>query len=138
MSIERMSPQTRFLLTLTMFVASGCVYYSQPILPEIAASLGVSHLQAGLISSVTLFGFGLGLLLIAPLADVLDKRNLMVTLLGVDGLLFATAAFSHRFSIFLATSLLIGMSAISGQIAIPYVARLSAPHERGRNLGALL
>jgi predicted MFS family arabinose efflux permease len=121
-----------------MFVASGCVYYSQPILPQIADSLGVSHVQAGLISSVTLLGFGLGLLLVAPLADVLDKRNLMVSLLSVDGMLFATAAFSHQFSVFLATSLLIGMSAISGQIAIPYVARFSAPHERGRNLGTLL
>src|SRR6476660_5540884 len=77
MSHRPMSYQTRFLLTLTMFVASGCVYYSQPILPQIADSLGVSHLQAGLISSVTLLGFGLGLLLVAPLADVLDKRKLM-------------------------------------------------------------
>ena len=67
MSHRPMSSKTRFLLTLTMFVASGCVYYSQPILPQIADSLGVSHLQAGLISSVTLLGFGLGLLLVAPL-----------------------------------------------------------------------
>ena len=138
MSHESMSGRTRFFLTLTMFVASGCVYYSQPILPQIADSFGVSHLQAGLISSVTLLGFGLGLLLVAPLADVVDKRNLMVTLLGIDGVLFATAAVSKHFSLFLASSLLIGISAISGQIAIPYVARLSAPHERGRNLGTLL
>src|SRR5215471_14269045 len=113
MSHESMSLRTRFFLTLTMFVASGCVYYSQPILPQIADSLGVSQVQVGLISSLTLLGFGLGLLLVAPLADVLDKRNLMVTLLTVDGALFATAAVSHQFSVFLATSLLIGMSAIS-------------------------
>src|SRR5215468_707236 len=138
MSHVSMSARTRFLLTLTMFVASGCVYYSQPILPQIADWFSVSHVQAGLISSMTLFGFGLGLLLVAPLADVLDKRNLMVSLLGVNGTLFAIAAFSKHFTIFLAASLLIGMSAIAGQIAIPYMARLSAPHARGRNLGVLL
>jgi predicted MFS family arabinose efflux permease len=114
------------------------VYYSQPILPQIAESLGVSQVKAGLISSATLLGFGLGLLLVAPLADVLEKRRLMVTLLWVDGVLFATAAFSRNFTVFLAVSLLTGVSAISGQIAIPYVARLSAPNERGRNLGVLL
>ena len=138
MEQQSMSSQTRWLLTLTMFVASGCVYYSQPVLPQIADSLGVSHVQAGLISSATLLGFGLGLLLVAPLADVLEKRRLMVTLLWIDGALFAIAAISHNFGVFLAISFFTGMSAISGQIAIPYVARLSAPQERGRNLGTLL
>ncbi|KTC40994.1 hypothetical protein AO265_08700 [Pseudomonas sp. ABAC61] len=50
-------------------------YLLQPVLPAVATTLGIDLASAGLIAASTQIGYMLGILLIVPLGDVLDKRT---------------------------------------------------------------
>lgn len=67
------------LFTLFATVAAGMAmasnYLLQPVLPAVAATLGIDLASAGLIAASTQIGYMLGILLIVPLGDVLDKRS---------------------------------------------------------------
>ena len=70
------------LLVLIMAAATGlavaCNYYAQPLLPTIGMAFGVSAAQCGLIVTCAQVGYGLGLLLIVPLGDLMERRGLVV------------------------------------------------------------
>lgn len=54
------------------------LYYAQPIVELIAPQIGLSSANASLIVSLTQFGYALGLLLLVPLADLMENRRLVV------------------------------------------------------------
>lgn len=56
-------------------VAAGS-YLAQPLVPVIAHDLGVRPSLAGLMVTFGQIGYCVGLLLIAPLADLLENRRL--------------------------------------------------------------
>ena len=57
--------------------AVGNLYWAQPLLDEVAADLHASSSLAGLLVTVTQVGYALGILLVVPLGDVLDRRRLV-------------------------------------------------------------
>ena len=64
-------------LTLLFAIAGGAavgnLYWSQPLLGVIAESLGISTGSAGLLVTVTQVGYALGVFLIVPLGDVVNR-----------------------------------------------------------------
>lgn len=138
MQTPALKPSVRWLLAATVFFGCGIPYYSQPCLSQIAQSAGISQLQMGSLSSLTLAGFVVGLILIVPLADVWEKRRLLVGLFLAESVFLVLFSRSTSYGLFLFSSLGIGLSAVVSQVAIPYVARLSPAKERGRNLGIVL
>lgn len=62
-------------------LAVGNLYYAQPLLDTIGRTFGVSEAGASLIVTVTQFGYAAGLVFIAPLADLLENRRLIATVL---------------------------------------------------------
>lgn len=138
MTPQHLPLRSKIVLTFTVFVCSGCIYFSQPLLARLAQAFSVSQLQAGTITTATLLGFVSGLLFVVPLADVLDKKRLILGLLAANAVLFCVLAACQHFAMFVGVSFLLGFTAMGSQIVIPYVARLSGPHERGRNLGMVL
>lgn len=72
---------SRALVTLLAFCCGAIVaniYYAQPIVGLIAPDLGLSGERASLIVSLTQLGYALGLLLLVPLADLVENRRLMI------------------------------------------------------------
>lgn len=142
--MEDAAPQpqlTKWLVTLFAFCCGAIVaniYYAQPIIALIAPELGLSERVASLIVSVTQVGYGLGLLFLVPLGDVLEnKRLILITvLLGVVSLVAAASA--QTASIFLLVSLLIGICSVSVQMLIPLAAHLSPDAVRGRVVGNIM
>ena len=67
-------------------VASGLAvadnYYLQPLLALIGADLGASSVAVGAVSALALLGYALGLLLVVPLGDIVDRRPLVTGILG--------------------------------------------------------
>src|SRR4051812_942143 len=79
-------------------LAVGCglavanLYFAQPLLADLAREFGVPAGQMGLAATLSQVGYGLGLLLIVPLGDALERRGLIVAmLLAVTGALLAVA-----------------------------------------------
>jgi predicted MFS family arabinose efflux permease len=73
-----------WLLTIAAGMAVANLYYSQPLLPDIAHSFSISASQAGFLGTLTQLGYGLGLLLIVPLGDSRERRPLIVLLLLLE------------------------------------------------------
>jgi MFS transporter, YNFM family, putative membrane transport protein len=69
------------------------VYVTQPLLPMIAESFGVSALQAGWSFTITTLTLGLSLLFYGPLSDALGRRGIM--LLSMSGATLTTLALSQ-------------------------------------------
>jgi predicted MFS family arabinose efflux permease len=78
-------PRSRVLLfAVACGLAVANVYYAHPLLDAIADSFGVAPASIGVVVTVTQIGYGVGLLLLVPLGDVLDRRRLIVTQLLVS------------------------------------------------------
>lgn len=130
--------------TLVLFLAFSCgaivanIYYAQPIIELIAPSIGLSNGGASLIVSLTQIGYALGLLLLVPLADMLENRRLVLTITLVTALALVTAGYAEQPAAFLLLSLLIGVSSVSVQILVPLAAHLSPEASRGRVVGNIM
>ncbi|MGS0943108.1 MFS transporter [Pseudomonas luteola] len=114
------------------------LYYSQPIIELIAPAVGLSEHDASLIVSLTQIGYALGLLLLVPLADLLENRRLMVITVLASAVMLMAAGLSTQPSVFLVVSLLIGISSVAVQILIPLAAHLAPEQSRGRIVGTIM
>lgn len=125
-----------------MSVATGLAvagnYYAQPLLPAMARDLGLSAASAGAIVTTAQLGYALGLLLIVPLGDLLERRRLIVamTLLAAAGLL-VTALSPVAAGVFVGTALA-GLFSVVAQLLVPLAATLAAPERRGKVLGTVM
>jgi predicted MFS family arabinose efflux permease len=132
-------PVSRFLIGL-MAVSAGItvanIYYNQPILKEIAADLGSTDSQAGMVSMLSQIGYGLGLFFLTPLGDKINKKKLIISLqiLLIGALLLVT--FTHNIFQLWALSLLISMFSVSVQVIMPMAAGLDSQN-RGKNVGTI-
>jgi predicted MFS family arabinose efflux permease len=113
------------------------VYYAQPLLDAISVDFAISHAAVGAVIAATQAGCALSLLLLVPLGDRLDRRQLMLSQLF--GLIVALTGVGFSMS---ASALLLGMLAVGllgtamTQGLIAYAAAVAAPAERGRIVGA--
>lgn len=114
------------------------LYYSQPIIELIAPAVGLSEHDASLIVSLTQIGYALGLLLLVPLADLLENRRLMVITVLASAVMLMAAGLTTQPSVFLVVSLLIGVSSVAVQILIPLAAHLAPEQSRGRIVGTIM
>jgi predicted MFS family arabinose efflux permease len=126
---------------ITLLLAAACglivanLYYAQPLVGPISASLGLSPEAAGLIVTMTQMGYVVGLLLIVPLGDLVENRKLILCVIGMAALALFGAALSMQPLQFLFAALLIGLGSVAVQILIPYAAHLAPESARGRVVG---
>ncbi len=128
-------------LTLLFAVAGGAVvanlYWSQPLLTVIAKDLGAPASTAGWLVTATQIGYAVGVLLIVPLGDVVDRRRLVpVTILAAAGALVLCAAAPTMGLLLVAISLL-GLTTIGGQLLIPLAGDLAQAARRGAVVGTV-
>jgi predicted MFS family arabinose efflux permease len=132
-------PQLPRLMVLLFAIAAGLavanVYYAQPMLHLMAAEFGIPKGSAGIIVTVTQIGYGLGLLLIVPLGDVLNRRKLISGQMLLSVLALMIIGFAHHRFVFFTGMVLLGLLAVVTQVLVAYSATLAAPSERGRVVG---
>jgi predicted MFS family arabinose efflux permease len=139
---ERVEKSVSTWITMILAVACGLIaanlYYTQPLIESISSNIGLSSEAAGLIVTLTQIGYGIGLLFIVPLGDLLENRKLVVTLLILTSIVLIIAAEARSAALFLAASLFIGVGSVAAQILVPYAAHLSPEKTRGRNVGNVM
>ncbi|WP_127088686.1 MFS transporter [Aquabacter cavernae] len=126
------------LLALAGGVAVANLYYAQPLLAPIGASLGMPPAAAGLAMTVTQVGYGLGMLLVVPLGDRFENRRLIVTAFMVVSVALLCAGLARSPAVFLAAAFVCGLSACVAQVIVPFASHLSAPEARGRAVGNVM
>ena len=129
-------------MVLLMSVATGIAvagnYYAQPLLNTIATEFGVSFAQAGGIVTTAQLSYGAGLLLLVPLADLLEQRRLIVVMSMLAALGLLLSGFAPSLPWLLAGTALTGLCSVVAQVLVPFAATLAEPEQRGRVVGTVM
>lgn len=125
-----------------MAVIAGAVitniYCTQPILPLIAAEWGVGLTTVDLVAGAALLGFATGLALLLPLGDRFDRRKLVLAQIALAFCFASGAALAPGIWALIAVSFGLGIVSCVPQQLVPFAAVMSAPAQRGRNVGTVV
>jgi len=125
------------LFAIACGLAVGNVYYAQPLLDAMADAFAMSPATIGIVITLTQIGYGIGLVLLVPLGDLLNRRRLIVTqtLLSAAALLMIALAPDSAWLLLGMT--LTGLLAVMTQVLVAYAATLAIPAQRGRVVGVV-
>lgn len=136
------NPQLSNRLLLVMACSGGLVvanlYYCQPLLVEMGAALHLSSSQVAAVPTSTQLGYALGILLLVPLGDKLERRSLIVGMSLVVAVLLGWLASTHSPGQLTAASFAVGCASVTAQLLVPLAAGLAEPAERGRVVGTVM
>ena len=125
-------------LAIAACLTVGNIYFLQPLLPGVARSFGATPRDVGLIPMLTQVGYGLGMLVFVPLGDIVERRGLMLVLLGAVSVALLGCAAAPSLPLLAGTSFLVGFTTVVPHVAVPLAAHLAPPAERGRVLGFMM
>jgi predicted MFS family arabinose efflux permease len=134
-------PVDRRLIAL---LAIGCgatvanLYYAQPLLEAIAGHFHVSDGTAGLLVTISQVAYGLGIVFLSPLSDLVDRRRLVATLLVVTCLAAAGAAAAPQFGVLALAIGIASATSVVAQILVPFASTLAPDEERGQVVGLVM
>ncbi|MBC3776505.1 MFS transporter [Pseudomonas sp. SWRI99] len=126
-----------FLFAITCAMAVANVYFAQPLLESIAASLEVSSGTIGVVVTATQAGYALGLLLIVPLGDLLNRKKLILSQLLLSAAALCAVATAQDWVTLLGAMALVGLMAVLVQVVVAYAAALASPEQRGATVGTV-
>ncbi|MFJ9554289.1 MFS transporter [Nocardiopsis sp. NPDC101807] len=127
----------RTILAVVCAVAVSTVYAIQPVLEAAGADLGMAPAALGRLAAAGQLGYFAGLILLVPLGDAVDRRRLLTRLLALVAAGAGTTALAPNGAVATAGLATAGFFAVVVQVAVAHVASVSAPGERGRNIGAV-
>ncbi|HDY98979.1 MAG TPA: MFS transporter, partial [Pseudomonas sabulinigri] len=137
-SDHHISARMTFFLALCCGLIVANLYYSQPLAGPISQALNMSPESAGLIVTLTQIGYVIGLLLVVPLADLVENRKLILAMLALSIVAVLGAALADNAVLFLTASLLIGVGAVAVQVIVPLAAHLASEERRGQVVGNVM
>ncbi|PKE29063.1 MFS transporter [Rahnella sp. AA] len=122
------------IMAIATGIAVGSQYYNQPLLGVIANDMDA---PSGIVATTTQIGYALGLILLVPLGDKIERR--MLILLQCLGLAVAMvlASLSPSLGSLALASMLIGVFATIAQQMIPHAVELASPIQRERALATI-
>lgn len=129
------APALVWLMAIGSGVGVANVCYVQPVIPLVQADFAVSPEQASLVPAVTQAGYAVGMLLLAPLGDLVDRKRLILSKFALLVAALLAAATAPSFSVMLVASLTLGLLGSVGQDFIPLAAQHSTEERRGRTIG---
>ncbi len=125
-----------------MTIATGLVvanlYYNQPLLEDIARTFHTTRAKAGQVSILTQMGYATGMFFLAPLADMVKRKRLMVILFAFIVLSLLITALSPSVNILIFASFFLGAASMIPQLLVPMAAHLAKPSERGKKIGVIM
>lgn len=125
-------------MAITCGLVVANIYYNQPLLAAIGRTFHIPDSQASLVATATQVGYTLGMLLVVPLGDMLERKRLMLLmLLGAAGCL-GLAAGAPSFAVLAGASVLIGICSAVPQLLLPMAAHLAPDADRGRIVGRVM
>lgn len=136
-----MQPSLTRWITLLLATASGMavatVYFAQPLLDSMAADLGVARQQIGWVVGATQAGYALGLLLVVPLGDRVNRKRLLLGQLLFSALALTAVGMAPNWAVLLLALTITGLMAVMVQLMVAHAASLAAPGQQGQAVGTV-
>lgn len=132
---------TLLLMAAACGLCAGANYFNQPLLHSMAQGLQISDAQASSTVTMAQVSYGLGLLLLVPLGDMLERRRLVLTLmlLAAFGMLLSgVSGLAGSFALLSAGTLMAGVFSVAAQVLVPMAAAFAAPGTSGRAVGLVM
>lgn len=126
------------LMAFACGLCAGSAYFNQPLIYSIEKSLSISTSEAGFAVVIAQIGYVLGLMLLVPLGDFLNKRKLVVSLMIFAALSQILLSFSSTLSTLYIFTLCATFGAISAQVLIPFASSISPPAYSAAVVGKLM
>ena len=123
------------LFALTTGVAVANIYYVQPLLDVIGRTFGVDDGTAGLLVALGQVGYLIGVALLVPLGDLLERRGLITACLVLAAMASGACAAAPGFVVLAAAMVPLGVLSAVAQIVIPLASSMAGPRERGQVVG---
>ena len=135
---EKLGRNLIWMMAIASGAAAANLYYNQPLLAIVAQSFQTSEHSVGLIPMLTQIGYAIGIFLLVPLGDLVERRRLILTMLVATAFALGVAAVSPNFTWLVGASLAIGMTTIVSQLIVPFAANLASPQTRGKVVGMVM
>jgi predicted MFS family arabinose efflux permease len=119
-------------------LAVGNIYYAQPLTHVIGHEFHVGDAQASTIVTMTQLGYASGLILLAPLGDLLENRRTITVVFSGAVLSALGLVFVKSFAAFLAVCFALGLTSVVAQMLVPFAAHLAPPEKRGHIIGKIM
>ncbi|GAA1386721.1 MFS transporter [Peribacillus frigoritolerans] len=132
------STMTRYMALL---FATACgmavanIYYAQPLLDSLATEFGIAHSSIGIVITITQLCYALGLLLLVPLGDLLNRRRLIIGQMLLSVLSLIVVGIAPIITVLFTGLAAVGLLAVVTQVLVAFASTLAAPAERGRIVG---
>ena len=121
-SIDNLNAKPILTNTLIIVMSIACgltvanLYYIQPLLADIAKTFHVNQLSIGYASMLTQIGYAIGMILVLPLGDIKEKRNLIVLMLLFSIISLMSMFFSANIYVLIISSFAVGFTSIIPQL----------------------
>ena len=134
---QTITPFLAFILALGCGLIAANLYYTQPLTLPIGTAFSIAPAESGVLVTLTQLGYGLGLLFLVPLGDLVENRKLVVAAVCAGAAALAAMATSQDAAIFMLSTLALGIASTAVQVLLPYAAHLTHEAHRGRVIGFL-
>jgi predicted MFS family arabinose efflux permease len=125
------------LFSLACALSVANIYFAHPLLDAMARDFSISPAIIGMVVTATQTGYALGLILIVPLGDLLDRRRLVVGQTILSALALVVVGLAPSGPVLLAGMVAVGLLAVVIQVLVTFAATLAPPSERGRAVGTV-
>jgi predicted MFS family arabinose efflux permease len=135
---DQLSDRVLWIMASACGIAAANIYYNQPLLEKFAGVFHATATMAGLVATAAQVGYGVGIFFFCPLGDLIERRRLVLLLMGSCCVLLAGMALSHSLWLLVLFQLLVGITAMSAQVLIPLAIDMTPPQRRGHTVGILM